>query len=274
MRAGCMRPPFMAALGPNRPDLTKPTNPLKHPTQRFFQNQIKSEEEFQARKSELRAAARRRLDEIFAKKGRRLAIDSDADAFSIDSSELSAWDSDVASIGSLSSCVREWREEARFGAPAAAALQLGLMGGVVSRGASLHACMGWGGGLLGACSTHGHGALCVRVSHLPMRRPPCNPHALPAHPRPGTGPHRVHLLDLHPSDALRQPLLGHRPQRVGAVRRLRKRHHHAWHRRVLLALHGAHGQALPAGLPDRAAAAVCGDGGAGGAELPHARHDR
>jgi hypothetical protein len=96
------------------------------PLPRFFQSQIRSEEEFQARKAELRASARERLDEIFHAKGKRLVIDSDEE-FSIGSSELSAWDSDVASISSLSSCVREWRQEAHFGAPAEAMLQIALV---------------------------------------------------------------------------------------------------------------------------------------------------
>ncbi|GBF97562.1 hypothetical protein Rsub_10163 [Raphidocelis subcapitata] len=98
----------------------------KDPVSWFFQNQIRSEEEFQARKTELRAAARARLDALFEKKGQRLRADSDGD-FSIDSSELSAWDSDVASIHSLSSCVHEWREEAHFSAPAEATLQIALV---------------------------------------------------------------------------------------------------------------------------------------------------
>lgn len=104
------------------------------PAGRFFQNQIKSKEEFQARKAELRAAARKRLDQIFEKKGQRLVIDSDDDEFSMCSSELSAWDSDVASISSLQSCAREWREDAHFNAPAEGTLQLGLIAGAVRSG--------------------------------------------------------------------------------------------------------------------------------------------
>lgn len=69
---------------------------------------------------------------MFEKKGKRLVIDSDDDDFSICSSELSALDSDVASINSLASCVREWREEAHFNAPAEAMLQLALVSAVVS----------------------------------------------------------------------------------------------------------------------------------------------
>lgn len=108
--------------------------PFPNPAPRFFQNQIKSEEEFQARKSELRAAARARLDQVFEKKGKRLVVDSDDDDWSIDGSELSAWDSDVASITSMSSAVREWREEAHFAAPAEAALQLALWATAVRGG--------------------------------------------------------------------------------------------------------------------------------------------
>ena len=109
---------------------SNPAAPFPTP-RRFFQNQIRSEEEFQARKAELRAAARRKLDQVFASKGRHLIVDSDDDGFSIGSSELSAWDSDVASVGSLSSCVREWRREVHFGAPAEAALQIALVALVV-----------------------------------------------------------------------------------------------------------------------------------------------
>jgi hypothetical protein len=120
-------------------------------TPRFFQSQIRSEEEFQARKAQLRATARKRLDAVFEKKNKRLVIDSDEE-FSIGSSELSAWDSDVASISSLSSCVREWRREAHFGAPAEALLQIALVTLVVRgpghrarRGGAAHAGMreGW-----------------------------------------------------------------------------------------------------------------------------------
>jgi hypothetical protein len=148
MHATASLPPPHAINHPTtpKPDPPPPSNP--HPARRrFFQNQIRSEEEFQARKVDLRAAARRRLDGIFQKKGKRLLVDPDDDAFSIGSSELSAWDSDVASIVSLSSCVREWREDARFGAPAEALMQLGLAVTAVSGPA-----VGWAAACLGGLS--------------------------------------------------------------------------------------------------------------------------
>lgn len=80
----------------------------KDPVSWFYQNQIKSEEEFQAKKEQLRAAARHKLDEIFEKKGKHLIVDSDDEGFSIGSSELSAWDSDVYSIRTLASCANSW----------------------------------------------------------------------------------------------------------------------------------------------------------------------
>lgn len=48
-----------------------------------LQNQIRSEEEFQAKKSKLREQARERLDSIFEQKGKHLIVDSDDDDFSI-----------------------------------------------------------------------------------------------------------------------------------------------------------------------------------------------
>jgi hypothetical protein len=101
---------------------------------RFFQNQIKCEEEFQARKAELRAAARKQLDEVFEKKGKHLIVDSDDDDFSICSSEISAWGSDVGSIGELGDLAREWREDAHFNAPGEAMLQLALVVATVRGG--------------------------------------------------------------------------------------------------------------------------------------------
>jgi hypothetical protein len=88
--------------GDDRFDITK------DPISWFYQNQIKSEEEFQAKKEQLRAAARHKLDEIFEKKGKHLIVDSDDEGFSIGSSELSAWDSDVYSIRTLASCANSW----------------------------------------------------------------------------------------------------------------------------------------------------------------------
>ncbi|KAI8471726.1 MAG: hypothetical protein J3K34DRAFT_226379 [Monoraphidium minutum] len=106
----------------------------KDPVSWFFQNQIRSEEEFQERKAELRTAALARLDDIFERKGKRLVVDSDDDAFSICSSELSAWDSDVASIGGLAAAAAEWREEAHIQAPAEALLQVALAATMVAAG--------------------------------------------------------------------------------------------------------------------------------------------
>jgi len=93
---------FALQEGDDRFDITK------DPISWFYQNQIKSEEEFQAKKEQLRAAARHKLDEIFEKKGKHLIVDSDDEGFSIGSSELSAWDSDVYSIRTLASCANSW----------------------------------------------------------------------------------------------------------------------------------------------------------------------
>lgn len=97
----------------------------------FYQNQIKSEEQFQAKKAELKETARSRLDEIFEKKGKHLIIDSDDDDFSIASSELSAWDSDVHSIQTLASCANSWAEAAQFTAPAMVSLRVILFAAMV-----------------------------------------------------------------------------------------------------------------------------------------------
>lgn len=94
----------------------------KDPITWFFQNQIRSEEEFQANKAKLRAEAKRRLENIMAKKNKRIEIDDD-DWGSVDSSELSAWDSDVESLSSMHSCANEWAAEARFAAPAGTLLK-------------------------------------------------------------------------------------------------------------------------------------------------------
>jgi hypothetical protein len=48
-----------------------------------LQNQIRSEEEFQAKKAKLREQTRERLDAIFEQKGKHLIVDSDDDDFSI-----------------------------------------------------------------------------------------------------------------------------------------------------------------------------------------------
>lgn len=98
----------------------------KDPISWFYQNQIKSEEQFQAKKTELRKAAVERLESVFEKKGKHLIIDSDDD-FSIATSELSAWDSDVHSIRTLASCANSWAEAADFQAPAMCTLRIALL---------------------------------------------------------------------------------------------------------------------------------------------------
>eukprot|EP00879_Flechtneria_rotunda_P007516 GHRR01007885.1.p1 GENE.GHRR01007885.1~~GHRR01007885.1.p1 ORF type:complete len:262 (+),score=61.44 GHRR01007885.1:282-1067(+) len=98
----------------------------KDPISWFYQNQIKSEEEFQANKEQLRQEARTRLDKIFEKKGKHLIVDSDDDGFSIASSEISAWDSDVHSICTLASAANSWAAQASFKAPARVTLRVVL----------------------------------------------------------------------------------------------------------------------------------------------------
>ncbi|KAF5828892.1 hypothetical protein DUNSADRAFT_16853 [Dunaliella salina] len=90
------------------------------PVSWFYQNQIKSEEDFQARKADLRAEARRRLDAIMAKKQQHILwpSDSEFDDISISSEELSDLDSDVHSMHSLRSCADSWEERAHFKRPA------------------------------------------------------------------------------------------------------------------------------------------------------------
>lgn len=55
-----------------------------------------------------------------------LIIDSDDD-FSIATSELSAWDSDVHSIRTLASCANSWAQAADFKAPALVTLRVMLL---------------------------------------------------------------------------------------------------------------------------------------------------
>jgi hypothetical protein len=55
-----------------------------------------------------------------------LIIDSDDD-FSIATSELSAWDSDVYSIRTLASCANSWAQAADFKAPALVTLRVMLL---------------------------------------------------------------------------------------------------------------------------------------------------
>jgi hypothetical protein len=107
---------------------------------RFFQNQIKSEEQFQENKAKLREQARATLEHLFDKKGKHLVIDSDDD-FSICSSELSAWDSDVDSISSMVSCAADWVQETQFQAPALQQLRAIMLLTLVSRPLLLH--MAW-----------------------------------------------------------------------------------------------------------------------------------
>ncbi|KAF6265355.1 hypothetical protein COO60DRAFT_1633780 [Scenedesmus sp. NREL 46B-D3] len=99
----------------------------KDPVAWFYQNQIRSEEEFQAKKTALREQARERLDVIFEQKGKHLIVDSEDDDFSINSSELSAWDSEVHSIQTLASCANSWAESANFTAPAMVTLRAVLV---------------------------------------------------------------------------------------------------------------------------------------------------
>jgi hypothetical protein len=104
----------------------------KDPVGWFYQNQIRSEEEFQANKERVRTEARERLHELFDKKGKRLVVDSDEDDFSVHSSELSAWDSDVVSVASMASAAESWAASSKFTAPAGSTLQYILIVAVVS----------------------------------------------------------------------------------------------------------------------------------------------
>jgi len=84
----------------------------------FYQNQIKSEEEFQAKKAILREEAKKRLEQIMAAKKKLIEFDSDLDDFSIASSELSELDSDVDSLSSMISCANSWIEDVQYKTPA------------------------------------------------------------------------------------------------------------------------------------------------------------
>ena len=118
----------MRARPPTHP--THPASPCR------LQNQIKSDEEFQAKRSQLREEAKRRLDAIMARKGKRVVWDLDGeeeeDALSIASSELSAWDSDVDSVSSLVSCANDWVQRSSFPSRAEAALKFGCAAALVS----------------------------------------------------------------------------------------------------------------------------------------------
>lgn len=100
----------------------------KDPVSWFYQNQIRSEEEFQKKREHLRHEARTRLDGIFARKGKALhVIDSDDDTnFTVCSDEISAWDSELHSLFSMDSCARSWAAEAKFRAPALSTLMAAL----------------------------------------------------------------------------------------------------------------------------------------------------
>ncbi|GAX73758.1 hypothetical protein CEUSTIGMA_g1209.t1 [Chlamydomonas eustigma] len=89
----------------------------KDPVSWFYQNQIKSEADFQARKKELQEQAKLRLENIMKAKKKLLEFDSDFDG-SMHSSELSELDSDVHSLSSLKSCAESWIEDADYKTPA------------------------------------------------------------------------------------------------------------------------------------------------------------
>jgi hypothetical protein len=99
-----------------------------------MQNQIKSEEDFQAKKSALREEAKRRLENIFERKGKNVVweLDLDDDDCSISSSELSAWDSDVESVCSMVSCANDWIESYQFPSNAATGLKYACGAALVS----------------------------------------------------------------------------------------------------------------------------------------------
>lgn len=97
----------------------------KDPVSWFYQNQIKCEEEFQQRKSELREEAKRRLDAIMDKKGKRLEWNSDSDSdWSVSTNEISEMDSDVDSISSMVSCANSWIVEYEYPMPATTTVKL------------------------------------------------------------------------------------------------------------------------------------------------------
>lgn len=86
----------------------------------FYQNQIRSEEEFQAKRLRTQRGRRQRLEGIMAAKGKVLEFDPrlEEDKLSIASSELSELDSDTHSLKSLRSCAESWIEEAEYKKPA------------------------------------------------------------------------------------------------------------------------------------------------------------
>ena len=78
--------------------------------------------------------AKRKLDEIMAKKGKGILWDSDADLddMSISAGELSELDSEVDSLGSIVSCANSWIEDARYVPKAEALLKYSGWAVVVS----------------------------------------------------------------------------------------------------------------------------------------------
>jgi hypothetical protein len=162
-----------------------PTSPNRHANLARVQNQIRSEEEFQAKKAKLREEAKLRLEGIMHRKNKRsepraLAcepigcrhdcvpiapahhhrplprpppppapacpavvweLEDEDDDWSVCSSELSAWDSDVDSVSSLVSCAEDWKERSAFPARAEAALKCACCAALVSGLAPLAAAM-------------------------------------------------------------------------------------------------------------------------------------
>lgn len=87
----------------------------KDPISWFYQHQIRSEEDFQKKKVDLREAAKKRLEDIMNRKNKAIEWDSDDEFnWSVASSELSDLDSDVDSISSMISCADSWIVEARY----------------------------------------------------------------------------------------------------------------------------------------------------------------
>lgn len=99
----------------------------------FYQNQIKSEAEFQQKKDALRTEARKRLDQIMDKKNQRLMwpSDSEFDDMSLSSGELSELDSDVHSLASVRTCAYSWISKANYSMPAEATLRLASIASLV-----------------------------------------------------------------------------------------------------------------------------------------------
>lgn len=135
------------------PTKTKTTNaappPDREPLSWFLEHQARCESEFQSRRAELRALARERLRLLFRRqRGQELVWDGGAgeggeggestddeeeDDWSVGDTELSAWDSDVASLLDRGSLAESAAEEEAFDQPASVALRRVLLGcGVVA----------------------------------------------------------------------------------------------------------------------------------------------